>query len=59
MSTSPGASDRVPGCGSLRNFLKALAVLLLKVLRDICRFARISPSGSNSKIGQLYQILHF
>ena len=35
MSTSPGASDRVPGCGSLRNFLKAFAVLLLKVLRDM------------------------
>jgi hypothetical protein len=35
MSTSPGASDRVPGCGSLRNFLKVLAILLLKVLRDM------------------------
>ena len=35
MSTSPGASDRVPGCGSLRNFLKVLAIVLLKVLRDM------------------------
>jgi hypothetical protein len=34
MSTSPGASDRVPGCGSLRNFLKVLAILLLKVPGD-------------------------